>query len=132
MRNYKEIRDDFGEAFEEVFDPKKTREEKLRSLKKWAYRLRTVLYTIPVVLFSAFFALRNLAVLPARVGFDLQASGDFAYTMDKSLAVFGPLVITGICLILMYCSKRKTYPWLVAMFSLAIPIVIYVTNTFTG
>ena len=111
---------------------KKTKEQKLQSAKKWAYRLRTILLTIPVVLLSVFFALRNLAVLPARVGFDLQASGDFAYTMSKSLAVMGPLVVTGVCLILMYCSKKKTYPWLVAMFSLAIPIVIYVTNTFTG
>ncbi len=132
MRNYRQIKGDFSDAFEDVFDPKKTKEQKLQSAKKWAYRLRTILLTIPVVLLSVFFALRNLAVLPARVGFDLQASGDFAYTMSKSLAVMGPLVITGVCLILMYCSKKKTYPWLVAMFSLAIPIVIYVTNTFTG
>lgn len=132
MGKYQQIKGDFSDAFEEVFDPKKSKEEKLRSAKKWAYRLRTVLLTIPVVFFSVVFALRNLAMLPARVGFDLQASGDFAYTMDKTLAVTGPLVITGICLILMYCSKKKTYPWLVAMFSLAIPIVIYVTNTFTG
>lgn len=132
MRKYQQIKGDFSDAFEEVFDPKKTKEEKLQSAKKWAYRLRTVLLTIPVVLFSVFFALRNLAVLPARVGFDLRPNGEFAYTMSKSLAVTGPLVVTGVCLILMYCSKRKTYPWLVAMFSLTLPMVIYLLNTFTG
>lgn len=132
MGKYQQIKGDFSDAFEDVFDPQKTKEQKLQSAKKWAYRLRTVLLTIPVVLFSVFFALRNLAVLPARVGFDLRENGEFAYTMSKSLAVMGPLVVTGVCLILMYCSKRKTYPWLVAMFSLTLPMVIYLLNTFTG
>ncbi len=132
MGKYQQIKGDFSDAFEEVFDSKKTKEEKLRSAKKWAYRLRTVLLTIPVVLFSVFFALRNLAVLPAWVGFDLLPSGEFAYSMSKPLAVCGPLVVTGLCLILMYCSKRKLYPWLIAMFSLTLPMVIYLMNSFAG
>lgn len=132
MGKYKEIKDDFGEAFEEVFDPNKTKEQKFRSARKWAYRLRSILLAIPVVFFSVVLALRNLAMLPAKVGFDMQASGEFAYTMSKSLAVMGPLAVTAVCLLLMFCSKKVIYPWLISVFSLALPVVIYLVNTFPG
>ena len=132
MGKYREIKGDFEEAFGEVFDPKKTKEQKLHSAYKWGYKLRSILLAIPVVFFSVVLAMRNLAVLPAKVGFDLQASGEFAYTVDKTVAVMGPLAVTAVCLLLMFISKKVTYPWLISMFSLVLPIVIYVVNTFPG
>lgn len=132
MRKYREIKQDFGDAYAEVFDPKKTKEEKLSSAYKWGYRLRSILLAIPVVFFSVVLAMRNLAMLPAKVGFDLQTSGEFAYTVSKSVAVMGPLAVTAVCLLLMFISKKVIYPWLISMFSLALPIVIYLVNTFPG
>ena len=132
MGKYREIKDDFGEAIVEVFDPKKTKGQKFQSACKWIYKLRSIFLAIPVVFFSVVLAVRNMAVLPAKVGFDLQATGEFAYTVSKSVAVMGPLAVTAICLLLMFCSKKVVYPWLISMFSLVLPIVIYLVNTFPG
>lgn len=132
MGKYREIKEDFGEAYAEVFDPKKTKKQKLSSAYKWFYKLRSILLAIPVVFFAVVLALRNLATLPAKVGFDLQASGAFAYTVDKSVAVMGPLAVTAVCLLLMFISKKVTYPWLISLFSLVLPMVIYLVNTFPG
>ena len=132
MGKYREIKEDFGEAYAEVFDPKKTKKQKLRSAYKWFYKLRSIILAIPVVFFAVVLALRNLAALPAKVGFDLQASGEFAYTVDKTVAVMGPLAVTAVCLLLMFISKKVTYPWLISLFSLVLPMVIYLVNTFPG
>jgi len=99
---------------------------------RWAYKLRSVLLAIPVVLGAVVLAIQNMAKLPAKVGLDLQVTGEFAVVVGRGLAVAGPLVITGICLLLMFCSRKVLYPWLVSVFSLLLPIVILVINTFPG
>ena len=43
-----------------------------------------------------------------------------------------PLIITGICLLMVLCSRRVTYPWLISVFSLAIPILLMVTSSIVG
>ena len=70
--------------------------------------------------------------LPAKVGLELQASGEFTEMVDKSVAVFGPLAVTVVCLVLMFCSKRVVYPWLISVFSLLLPVLILLLNTFAG
>ena len=42
----------------------------------------------------------------------------------------GPLILTCFCLLLMFCSKKILYPWLISVFSLMLPIVLWLTNVF--
>ena len=44
------------------------------------------------------------------------------------ILIFG--VIFAACLLLMFLSRRVVYPWLVSIFSLALPLLIYITNVF--
>lgn len=104
----------------------------LRQVWRWAYRLRSILLGVPVAMIAVVLAIRNLALLPAKVGFDLQATGEFSYLVDKSVAVMGPLAVTALCLLMVFLSKRVVYPWLISLFSLLIPIVILLVNTFPG
>jgi hypothetical protein len=57
-------------------------------------------------------------------------NGQFAETVSKSAAVYGPMGVTAICLALMVCSRRALYPWLISVFTLILPILILVTNIF--
>lgn len=104
----------------------------VRQIYGWAYRLRSILLAVPVAMAAVILAIRNLAMLPSKVGFDLQASGEFTYLVDKSVAVMGPLALTALCLLMVFLSKRVVYPWLVSLFSLLLPIVILLVNTFPG
>ena len=104
----------------------------IRQTWRWAYRLRSILLAVPVAMAAIILAIRNLALLPAKVGFDLQATGEFTYLVDKSVAVMGPLAVTALCLLMVFLSKRVVYPWLVSLFSLLVPIVILLVNTFPG
>lgn len=121
---------EFKKEWKRVFDPNKPGAQVFRAACKWAYRIRGVLLAIPVAIVAVVLAIRNLAVLPTNVGFILQESGGFAHTVNKTFAVFGPLGVTALCLLLMFCSKRVIYPWLVSVFSLALPVVILLVNTF--
>lgn len=103
-----------------------------RLIRKWGFQIRTVLMTLPVAVIAVLEAIWNTAALPAKVGFDLQSNGQFASTVPKIAAVVGPLAVTASCLLLVYCSKRTVYPWLISIFSLALPLVILLINTFPG
>lgn len=101
-------------------------------LGAWVYivKLRKIILAVPVAWAAIVLALRNLAKLPALVGFDLQADGTFAIQIGKLPAVMAPLLVTAVCLLLLFCSKRTLTPWLVSVFSLALPIIILVINIF--
>ena len=113
-------------------EKRKVDKEKLRSLWKWAYRLRSVVLSIPVAAAAVIIALHNQVRLPATVGFNMQASGEYAIEVAKSIAVLGPAAVTAVCLLMMFCSKKVLYPWLISVFSLVLPLFIYFTNTFPG
>ncbi len=104
----------------------------LRSVWKWVYRLRSVVLAIPVALGAIGLATYNLATLPDKVGINLQASGEYSQMVGKGVAVMGPLALTCVCLLLMFCSRRVLYPWLISLFSLVLPILILITNIFPG
>ncbi len=104
----------------------------LQLFGRWAYRLRSVLLAIPVGVVAVILALRNAVRLPAQVGLNLQASGEYALIVGKSVAVMGPLAITAVCLLLMFSSRRVLYPWLVSLFSLVLPVLLLITNGFIG
>ena len=100
----------------------------------WVYRLimrfRKIFITIPVVYGALKLAMYNEEHLAEQVGILLQENGEYAYTVARDVAIMGPLAVTAACLLLMFCSRRTLYPWLISMFSLVLPILILVTNIF--
>ena len=96
----------------------------------WCYKLRSVLLSIPVVVASITLALRNMARLPNEVGLNLLASGEYQFVVGKSVAVLGPLAITAVCLLMMFSSRKVIYPWLISVFSLVLPWLIWITYVF--
>lgn len=104
----------------------------LASLWKWAYKLRSVLLAIPVAIGAVILAIFNQINLPDVVGVNIQASGEYAETVSKAVAVFGPLAITAVCLLMVFLSKKVLYPWLISLFSLVLPLLIYISNFFPG
>lgn len=96
----------------------------------WIYRLRSVFLAVPVALVALRLAAFNQENLPEIVGIDLQASGQYAHMIARDTVVFWPLVITGVCLLLMFLSRRIVYPWIISIFTLVLPILIYITNVF--
>ena len=100
----------------------------------WVYRLimklRKLFITIPVVYGALKLAMYNQENLAEQVGILLQEDGSYAYIVARDVAVMGPLAVTAVCLLLMFCSRRTLYPWLISMFSLVLPLLILVTNIF--
>lgn len=94
----------------------------------WAFRLRKVVMAIPVVYLAIKLAMDNLERLPEVVGLNLQSNGEFALLVSRGYAVFGPLGVTAFCLFLMFCSRKSLFPWIISIFSLVIPWLIYLTN----
>lgn len=96
----------------------------------WIWRLRKVLFAIPVVYLALYFARLNWNVLPAQVGLNLQTTGEYARYISKELAIYGPLGVTGGCLAMMFLSRKTVYPWMICMFSMLLPLLILITNIF--
>lgn len=110
------------------------KEFKKAFLVVWNYlcRMQKVLLAIPVGIGAVYLAIYNGVNLPPVVGLNLQADGVFAIQVVRELAVFGPLALTAVCLLLMFASRRTLTPWLVSMFSLSVPLIILLTNVFPG
>ena len=101
-----------------------------KSFWTWVFRLRSVGLAIPVAVAAVALAVYNEATLPALVGIDLQANGEYAQMIAREVAVLGPLALTALCLLFMFCSRRVVYPWLISIFSLVLQILILITNIF--
>lgn len=112
-----------GNAVHKVF-------EVIRILFLAAYRLRSVFLSIPVIFVALRLAAYNSEHLPLIVGLDLQTTGEFAKTISRQTAVTFPLFLTGGCLVLTFLSKKTLYPWLISVFSLAIPVLLLLTNMY--
>ena len=102
----------------------------LERLWNYLLKFRKVFLAVPVGVMAVILAIRNMAKLPVIVGLDLQADGEFSIQIIREIAVLGPMAITALCLLLMFISKRTLTPWLVSVFSLALPILILFINTF--
>ena len=102
----------------------------LASIGKWIYRLRGFFMAVPVALAALFLASRNMARLPEEVGINLLANGQYEYLISRGLAVMVPLLVTGVCLLMMWLSRRTIYPWIISIFSLVLPWLIWITNVF--
>lgn len=98
----------------------------------WNYimKFKKLFLCIPVAVFAIILAIRNLFSLPALVGIALAANGDFSFEMLREIAVLAPLLVTGLCILFVFMSKRTLTPWLVSAFSLILPLWILFINTF--
>lgn len=96
----------------------------------WIFRLRKIFMALPVLYTAWRLAVYSSENLPDVVGFDIQATGEFAQMISRNTAVYGPLGLTCVCLILMFCSRRTVYPWLISIFSLTLPILILALNVY--
>lgn len=96
----------------------------------WIFRLRRIFMAIPVVVLAIRIAAANMERLPEYVGLNLQSSGEFAMMVNRNYAVYGPLCVTGFCLLLMFCSRKTLFPWIISIFTLVLPYLIYLTNIY--
>lgn len=94
------------------------------------FRLRKIVMAAPVVYWALKLALYNRETLPEQVGINLQSSGAFAQMVSRDIAVMGPLGLTAACLLLMFCSRKALYPWAISVFTLALPLLILLTNLY--
>ena len=104
---------------------------------KWTYKLRGVVLAIPIVVISILLAVSNMATLPAAVAISLPnvVNGILVFQevmVSKILAVFIPLLVTAFCLLMMFLSKRISFPFLVSVFSLILPIFFNVAAVLPG
>jgi hypothetical protein len=130
--DFQEYRDNIEEKPEET---KKTGSFQkvwnvMRMIGNLIYRLRKIIMSIPVVYYAIVFGVYNAKYLPERVGLVLQSNGEFAQTVSRGLAVMGPLGVTAACLLLMFCSRRTLYPWLISIMSLLLPMLILLLNNY--
>lgn len=114
----------------ESVQPKNKFFEVIRILCLAIYRLRALFLAIPVIFAALRLAAYNSEHLPLLVGLDLQSTGEFAKVISRQTAVTMPLLVTGACLALMCFSRKTLYPWLISVFSLAIPVLLLITNTY--
>ena len=104
---------------------------------QWIYKLRTVIMAIPVVVASVVLAVYSAAKLPDKLQLYFPSSANNEamvkmVEMGKFTAILVPLLITAFCLLMMFCSRRTIYPWLVSVFSLLLPLFFVFISTFPG
>lgn len=100
------------------------------TLFSWIFRLRKVFMILPVLLAALQLAIYSQENLPETVGFNIQATGEFAQVISRDTAVYGPLGLTCACLVLVLLSRRTVYPWIISIFTLVLPVLILALNTF--
>lgn len=103
----------------------------------WIFRLRGVFMAIPVACAAIVLAVENMAKLPAKIVFYIPTAQDQLLTsklmeFSRETAVYFPLAVTGVCLALMICSRRATYPWLISIFTLVLPVFFRFVSVFPG
>ena len=104
---------------------------------KWTYKLRAFVLAIPIVATAVILAVSNMATLPAAVAIGLPniVNGILVFQevlVSKILAVFIPLLVTAFCLLMMFLSKRISFPFLVSLFSLILPIFFSIAAKLPG
>lgn len=94
------------------------------------YRLRKIVMAAPVIYYALKLAAYNGSHLPEKVGLFLQNSGEFSMMIDRYAAVSGPLVLTFGCLFLMLFSRKAMYAWAISIFTLALPLLLLISNVY--
>ena len=96
----------------------------------WLFRLRKFVLAAPVVYYALKIAEYNREHLPEQVGLNLQATGEFAQTISRGMAVNGCLALTLGCLVLMFFSRKATYTWTISVLTLALPLLLLLSNVY--
>ena len=102
----------------------------INAIGLWLFRLRKFVLAAPVVYYALKLAQYNQTHLPEQVGINLQSTGEFAQYISRNLAVMGPLALTASCLILMFCSRKAMYSWAISVFTLALPLLLLISNLY--
>ena len=97
---------------------------------KWAYRLRGVLLSIPVMVAALALAARNTRLLPEEVGLNIMTNGEYQWMISREIAVWAPVCITAACRVMVILSRKTLYPWMISLFSLVLPLLLWFTNIF--
>lgn len=105
-------------------------EEIIGVICRCIFKLRKIFMAAPVVYLAVQIAMANMERLPEAVGLNLQSSGEFALLVTRDYAVYGPLGVTAFCLVLMFFSRKALFPWVISIFTLALPYLIYFTNLY--
>ncbi len=114
----------------------------LYKIGHYLYLMRSLILAAPVAAVAAMLAVTNLDRLPEEVEVTKMAINTNAQdalfgflelttaTVSREAAVFGPVILTAVCLVMMIFSKRALYPFLIALFSLCLPIALYLFNVY--
>ena len=102
----------------------------LKTIWNYIYKFRGLVICLPVIVVAIILAFQNAGRLPETVGIELLATGAFATQVSRTTAVLAPLGITGLCVVLTCFSKRTLFPWLISIFSLVLPILIWLINIY--
>ena len=102
----------------------------INTIGVWLFRLRKFVMAAPVVYYAMKLASYNRTHLPELVGINLQPTGEFAQYISRNMAVMGPLALTLGCLVLMFCSRKAMYSWAISIFTLALPLLLLLSNAY--
>ena len=103
----------------------------------YMYRLRSLLLAAPVAAAAMVLGMYNMENLAetlevTKINYNPEAADALfgllelsTATISRETAVYGPAMITAACLLMMMCSKRTLYPFLISIFSLCLPVVIW-------
>ena len=113
----------------------KSKKSTFRYICQWVYKLRSVFMAIPVVFTAIVMAIYNSTHLPESVCVYFPSFGEEEVIiklteLSRGSAILLPLLITAGCLLLMFCSRRHTYPWLISIFSLVLPLFFLFVGLF--
>ena len=130
MSKMKELKNKLSDFWQRTASARGKVGRVFREIGSWIYILRGLLLAIPVGVAAVLMAIESNKVLPDRVGLLILENGSYQWMVDKNMAILIPLGVTAACLLMMFCSRKVVYPWLISIFSLVLPLVIYITNVF--
>lgn len=110
--------------------PENTFNKVFGSVIMFFYRTRKIIMALPVAYYAFRIAFYNSVRLPSEVGIFLQNNGNFLRMIDRGTAVVVPLAVTFGCLTLMMFSRKAMYAWAISIFSLALPLLILISNIY--
>ena len=125
VQKFKEVWGKISKFFKKI-------EEVITVICQCIFKVRKIFMAIPVVYLAFQIASLNMERLPEAVGLNLQSSGEFALMVTREYAVYGPLGLTGFCLLLMFFSRKTLFPWVISIFTLVLPYLLYLTNLYQG
>lgn len=130
MKKWERFRTNAEPTIEKAREIKNNVVDKVVPAWNYVKKFKKLFLAAPVATMALVMAIINLIKLPALVGLGLQGNGEYAFELIREIAVIAPLAVTAICLLLMFASKRTLTPWMVSLFSLLLPVMILLTNTF--